>query len=86
MQKFRQRLSTIGLTVCASFLVGGGCDPQQIVVTSVNTLCTSTTRYHATAAQAKAFKEDPTLWGTLVDWMFGFDKVRDKECLSPSTP
>jgi len=85
MKKSARRLTTTGLTAFAS-LVLAGCDPQQVVVTSVNTMCTSTTRYHATEAQAKAFKADPGLWSPLVDWLFGFDKVRDKECLSPTTP
>lgn len=61
-----------------------GCAKPELVVTSVNTLCTSTTRYHATDEQVAAMKADRPLWQSLVDWLLGFDKVRDAECLKPA--
>jgi hypothetical protein len=59
-------------------------DKPMPVVTTIDTLCTVTTRYHATDAQRAAFKADPDLWESLVDWMLGFNKERDKRCLKPS--
>lgn len=73
--KFAALLMTATLTACAS--------DDRIVVTSVNTLCTSTTRYHATEAQAAALKADKALWEPLVSWLASFNKVRDAECLAP---
>lgn len=73
--KYAALLTMATLTACAN--------DKQIVVTSVNTLCVSTTRYHATEAQAAALKADRALWESLVDWLASFNKVRDAECLSP---
>ncbi len=60
------------------------CGDRPVVVSSVNTMCTSTTRYHATDAQIAAFKADQTLWESLVDWLASFSKERDKQCLQPN--
>lgn len=75
MMKYAPLLTLIALTACA--------DDGQPVVTSVNTMCISTTRYHATDAQVSAFKADQTTWESLVNWLAGFNKVRDAECLKP---
>jgi hypothetical protein len=64
----------IALTACAE---------SGPIVTTVDTLCTVTTRYHATEGQVAAFKADRTLWEPLVNWMLGFNKERDKRCLQP---
>lgn len=61
-----------------------GCDRPPPVVTAVEDLCYVTTRYHATDAQRAAFKADPPLWESLVNWMFSFNQVRDKRCLQPA--
>lgn len=71
---------------CAALLTAivlTGCAKDRVVVTAVNTLCISTTRYHATQNQVDAMKQDELLWGSLVEWLAGFNKVRDKECLAP---
>lgn len=59
------------------------CGDKPPVVHSVNTMCISTTRYHATEAQIAAFKADQTVWESLVDWLASFAKERDKQCLQP---
>jgi hypothetical protein len=53
------------------------------VVTTVDTLCVVSTRYHATESQVAAFKADRALWEPLVDWLLAFNKERDKRCLQP---
>lgn len=83
MTKFARRHIAIASTICSSLLLGGGCDPQQIVVTSVDTFCASVDRYHATAAQRAALKANPDLWESLVNWIGGIDKTWDDKCLKP---
>lgn len=83
MRKCAALLTTIALTACVSVALPG-CDPAPPVVTAVDTLCTSTSRYRATDAQVAAFKADRTTWESLVDWLAGFNKVRDQQCLAPS--
>lgn len=83
MTKYAALLTTIALTACVSVSLLG-CDPAPPVVSAVDTLCTSTSRYRATDAQVAAFKADRPLWETLVDWLAGFNKVRDRQCLAPS--
>ena len=73
--KYAALLMTLTLMGCAK--------DERIVVTAVNTICTSTTRYHATEAQTAALKADKALWQPLVDWLASFNKVRDSECLAP---
>lgn len=75
MRKCAALLTMIALTGCAR--------PGETVVTAINTLCTSTTRYHATEPQAAAFRADRLLWEPLVNWLLGFNKVRAAECLKP---
>lgn len=72
MMKCVALLTMIALTAC-------GEAPQRFV--AVDTLCSSTTRFHASEEQRAAFKANPALFGSLVDWLFGFNKVRDGECL-----
>jgi len=67
-------LTTIALTACAD---------RAPIVSTADTLCLVTTRYHATDAQVAAFKADRTLWGPLVDWLLAFDRMRDGRCLQP---
>ncbi len=74
MRKCIPLLTAIALTACAD---------RAPIVTTVDTLCVVTTRYHATDGQVAAFKTDPTLWEGLVNWMFAFNKERDKRCLKP---
>ena len=76
MRKCAALLTMIVLTGCG--------EPEKPVIVSVDTLCTSTTRYRATEAQVAAFKADRSLWEGLVDWLSGFNAVRDKRCLQPS--
>lgn len=59
------------------------CADKQVVVSTIDTLCTVTTRYHASEAQVAAFRADKPLWEPLVDWLLGFNKERDKRCLAP---
>lgn len=73
MLKFAALLTASALTGCAS----------APVIATVDTLCDSTSRYHATEAQVAAFKADRALWEPLVDWLAGFNKVRDGRCLKP---
>lgn len=75
MRKCAALLTTIALTAC---------DKPMPVVTTIDTLCTVTTRYHATDGQVAALKADQTLWQPLVDWLLAFNKERDKRCLKPS--
>jgi hypothetical protein len=74
MKKCTALLMTIVLTACAD---------RAPLVTTVDTLCIVTTRYHATEGQVAAFRADQGLWEPLVDWMLGFNKERDKRCLQP---
>jgi hypothetical protein len=74
MKKCTALLMTIALTACAD---------RAPLVTTVDTLCIVTTRYHATEGQVAAFRADQGLWEPLVDWMLGFNKERDKRCLQP---
>ena len=76
MKKFAALLILLALTACA--------DDKRTVVTAVDTLCTSTTRYRATDAQIAAMKTDQTVWQPLVDWLASFNKVRDETCLKPT--
>lgn len=73
MPKWCALLMTIALTACG----------DRPVIATVDTLCTVTTRYHATDGQVAAFKADRPLWETLVNWMLAFNKERDKRCLQP---
>lgn len=75
MPKFALLATTIALAGCS--LTGGG--PPQ-VNTVADTLCTVTTRYHASEAQKAAFRADRALWEPLVDWLAGFNAQRDKRC------
>jgi hypothetical protein len=68
----------------SSLLAACGDRQAPPVVTSIDTLCTVTTRYHASPAQRAAFKADEPTWGSLVDWLLEFNKVRDRRCLQPS--
>lgn len=72
MKKFAALLLTIALTAC------GEKPPPTIV--AVNTLCTSTTRFHATEAQIAVLKANKTVMETMIDWLFAFGKTRDVEC------
>lgn len=83
MRKSPRRLMQIASTIFVSFLVAA-CDPPRIVVSHVNTFCTSVDRYHATQAQRDAFKADPPLWESMVNWLAGVDKTWDDECLKPA--
>jgi len=74
MRKFTALLTTTALTACAD---------RAPIVTTVDTLCLVTTRYHATDDQVAAFKADRGLWEPLVDWMLSFNKERDRRCLQP---
>lgn len=76
MLKFAALATTIALTACS--LTGGSSPPQ--VHTVADTLCTVTTRYHATEGQKAAFRADRALWEPLVDWLAGFNAQRDKRC------
>ncbi len=67
-------LTMIALTACGD---------KPVVVTTIDTLCTVTTRYHATDAQVAAFRADRPLWEPLVDWLRAFNIERDKRCLQP---
>jgi hypothetical protein len=74
MSRLSALLMTIALTACAD---------RAPIVTTVDTLCIVTTRYHASDAQVSAFKVDQSLWEPLVNWMLSFNKERDKRCLQP---
>jgi len=74
-----RRLIAISLITCSL----AACADKQVVVSSVDTLCVSTSRYHATDAQKAAFAADETTWGSLVRWLSSFNKVRDGQCLTP---
>lgn len=75
MKRCAALLTAIGLTACGD---------RPPVITTVDTLCVSTTRYHATDAQVAAFKSDQGLWEPLVDWLASFNRVRDGQCLKPA--
>jgi hypothetical protein len=70
MRKCAALLMTIASTGCAN--------PP--VVATVDTLCVATARYHASEAQAAAFKADQALWEPLVNWLLGFNRERDRRC------
>lgn len=74
MRKFAILLTTIALTAC---------DKPTIVVSHVDTFCTSVDRFHATEAQRAAFKANETLWETAVNYLAGISKKWDAECLKP---
>ena len=76
MRRATALLMTIALTACG--------EPDRPTVVAVDTLCTSTTRYHATEDQRAAFKADRPLWEVLVNWLAAFNQVRDRRCLQPS--
>ena len=72
--------------VVAALAVGlmlAGCGDKVPIVTSINTLCVETTRFHTTEAQRAAFAADETTWESLVRWLVAFNKIRDAECLKP---
>lgn len=70
--------------IIGALLLVSACGDKPTVVTTIDTLCTVTTRYHATDAQVAAFRADKGLWEPLVDWLLAFAKERDKRCLKPS--
>lgn len=74
MRKCTALLMASALTACAD---------KTPIITTVDTLCIVTTRYHASDAQAAAFKVDQPLWEPLVNWLLTFNKERDKRCLQP---
>jgi hypothetical protein len=74
MRKWCALLMMTVLTACA----------DTPVIATVDTLCTVTTRYHATDDQTAAFKANRALWEPLVNWLFAFNKERDKRCLQPA--
>jgi len=76
MRKCAALLMTIALTACSSGEVP--------VITTVDTLCTVTTRYHASDEQKAAFKAERSMWEPLVNWLASFNKERDKRCLKPA--
>ena len=76
MRRSTALLMTIALTACG--------EADRPTVVAVDTLCSSTTRFHATDAQRAAFKADRPLWESLVTWLAGFNQVRDKRCLQPA--
>lgn len=73
----------LALAVCLVLVLLVGCSDKQPVMVAVDTLCVSTSRYHATDAQVAAFKADQPLWQPLVDWLSSFNIVRDRRCLAP---
>ena len=75
MRRSTALLMTIALTGCG--------EPDRPTVVAVDTLCSSTARYHASEAQRAAFKADRALWEPLVTWLAAFNQVRDKRCLQP---
>lgn len=75
MRKCAALLTMVASTACAD---------KQVVVSTIDTLCTVTTRYHANDAQVAAFKADRPLWEPLVDWLLGFNMERDKRCMKPA--
>lgn len=76
MRKFALLLTIGVLTSCS-----GSDAPPRFV--AVNTLCTTVERYYATPAQAAAFKADQGMWESLVNWVLGVNKERDRQCLAP---
>ena len=74
MKKCTALLLASALTACAD---------GTPIVTTIDTLCIVTTRYHSTDGQVAAFKADRSLWEPLVDWLLAFNKERDKRCLQP---
>lgn len=77
MPRYAALLTTIALTACSPF---GGSDRPPPVVTAADTLCTVTTRYHASEGQKAAFRADRATWEPLVDWLAGFNAQRDRRC------
>jgi hypothetical protein len=71
---------------CAILLIlatSTSCADKPVVV-AVDTLCTSTTRFHATENQMAAMKQDQLLWQPLVEWLASFNLIRDDTCLKPA--
>lgn len=56
------------------------------VMVAVDTLCTSTTRYHTSDDQRAAAKAAPDVWGGLFRWLAAFNQVRDQRCANENTP
>lgn len=56
------------------------CSSPPPVVTAVDTLCASTSRYHSTEDQRKAFAANEDLWRPLYEWLASFNEVRDRRC------
>lgn len=96
MMKLVRRLITISsITFSAA-----ACAPQAPLVTSIDTLCVSTSRYHATAEQKAVYVADKitiekngvttvlgageAIFGSMVRWFGSFNKVRDGQCLTPA--
>lgn len=78
MRMFVLCLSALVLMSCAS-------DDAPPVNVAVNTLCTSTTAAPPTTPKMRAtYKADPDTWEPLVTWLLGFQRVRDKNCLTSS--
>ena len=69
-------LTMISLAACSPPSVTSA--PPVMVV--ADSLCTVTTRYHATEAQKAAFSADKDLWRPLYQWLAGFNTERDKRC------
>lgn len=78
MRKSALLLTTISLSACSPF--GGGGDAPPPVTVVADSLCTVTSRYHATEAQKAAFAADKDLWRPLYQWLAGFNTERDKRC------
>jgi hypothetical protein len=84
MRRCAALLTMIVLTVLGSQGLAGCGEPAPPAYVAIDTLCTRTTRFHATDGQRAAFKADRPLWESLVDWLASFNAVRDKACLQPS--
>lgn len=76
MRMFALCLLTVALTSCVN-------DDAPPVNIAVNTLCTSTTPAPPTTPKMRAtYKADPDTWEPLVTWLLGFQRTRDKACLT----
>lgn len=74
MRKYKALLTAALSTALAS------CSSPPPVVTAVDTMCTSTTRYHTTDEQRAAWAANEDLWRPLYQWLAEFDTVRDQRC------
>lgn len=76
MRMFALSLILIASTSCAN-------DAPPPVNIAVNTLCTSTSPAPPTTPKMRAtYKADPDTWEPLVTWLLGFQRTRDKNCLT----